>query len=61
MRIDTYLEVDGGGGGAGEEARQHQVQRQVARAPRVAAPHLDVLDLRRCNTNKHETHTYKRT
>lgn len=37
-----------GGGGAGEEARQNHVQRDVTRALLLAVAHLDVLDLRRC-------------
>lgn len=44
----TDLEVVRGGGGAGEEARQHHVQGHVARAQLLAVAHLDVLDLRRC-------------
>lgn len=59
VRYVTYLEVVRGGGGAGEEPREHHVQRHVARAPHVALAHLDVLDLCRCNT--HYTHCTHQT
>lgn len=55
-RRRTNLEVRRGGGGAGEQARQHHVQRDVARATHVALAYLDVLDLRRCNTNTPFSH-----
>lgn len=45
VRIGTYFKVGCGGGGAGEEPRQHHVQRDVAGAPHVAVADLNVLDL----------------
>lgn len=47
-RHSTDFEVVRGGGGAGEKARQHHVERHVARAQLLAVAHLDVLDLRGC-------------
>lgn len=49
----TNVEVRRGGGRAGEESRQHHVQRQGHSATHVAFSDLHVLDLRRCNSVTH--------